>query len=116
MPVMPKVSRHKNNPMLQWVPIYDSKIHVQDVSPQVNVERDPFGYVPQQNASGPVPTAFPHLFVPRVRTPNPAGAENFRRLASRYLHSDAQVCLVRIEATPAGRFKVVIILESDDVF
>ncbi|KAF8475318.1 hypothetical protein DFH94DRAFT_760656 [Russula ochroleuca] len=82
----------------------------------VNVERDPFGYVPQQNASGPVPTAFPHLFVPRVRTPNPAGAENFRRLASRYLHSDAQVCLVRIEATPAGRFKVVIILESDDVF
>lgn len=61
---MPKVSRHKNNPMLQWVPIYDSKIHVQDVSPQVNVERDPFGYVPQQNASGPVPTAFPHLFVP----------------------------------------------------
>jgi capsule polysaccharide modification protein KpsS len=90
---------------------------VQDVSPQVDLERDPFGYVLQNNAPGPVQAAFPHLFVHRVPTPNQAGAENLRRLASRYLHHpEAQVGMVSMEAGTAGRFKVVITLELNDIF
>ena len=58
--------------------------------------------------------AFPH---PQVPTPNQGGAENLRRLASRYLHNPgAQVDMVSMEAGAAGRVKVVIVLESDDVF
>ena len=85
----------------------------------MDLERDPFGFVPQQNTPSPVPASatFPRLFVPRVHPPDPTRAENFRRLASRYLHQpDAQVCSVHIEETTAGRFKVAIILESDEVF
>ncbi|KAF8482598.1 hypothetical protein DFH94DRAFT_680642 [Russula ochroleuca] len=82
----------------------------------VDLERNPFGYVPQNNAPGPVQAAFPHLFVHRVPTPNQAGAENLRRLASRYLHNpEAQVGMVSMEAGTAGRFKVVITLELNDV-
>jgi hypothetical protein len=85
--------------------------------PQVNIERNPFGYVPQHNAPGLVQVAFPHPFVHRIPTPNQAGAENLRRLASRYLHHpEAHVDMVSVEAGVAGRFKVVIMLESHDVF
>jgi hypothetical protein len=84
-----------------------------DVPPQVN----PFGYVPQHNAPGPYQDAFPHPFVHRIPTPNQAGAENLRRIASRYwYHPNARVGMVSMEAGAAGRFRVVIILESDDVF
>jgi hypothetical protein len=75
---------------------------------QVNVERNPFGYVPHHNAQGPVQAAFPH--------PNQGGAENLRRVAIRYLfHTDAQVGMVSMEAGASGRFKVVIVLESHDM-
>jgi hypothetical protein len=78
---------------------------------------NPFGYAPQYNAPGPVQNAFPHPFVHRVPTPNQGGAENLRRLASRYLHHpDARVGMVSMEAGAAGQFKVVIILESHDFF
>ena len=61
---------------------------------------------------GLIQAAFP----PRIPTPNPA-AENLRRLAIRYLqHPDAQVGMVNMEAGAAGRFKVVIVLESHDIF
>jgi hypothetical protein len=84
----------------------------------VNLERNPFGYVPQHNAPNPVHPAFAHpFFVHRIPTPNRAGAENLRRLAIRYLHHpDTQVEMVSMEAGAAGRFKVVIVLESHDVF
>ncbi|KAI0000565.1 hypothetical protein BJV77DRAFT_396000 [Russula vinacea] len=83
----------------------------------VDIERNPFGHVPQNNAPGFVHAAFPHPFVHRIPTPNQAGAENLRRLASRYLHQpDAQVGMVSVEAAAGGQFKVVIILESHDVF
>lgn len=85
--------------------------------PQVDIERNPFGYVPQYNAPGPVQAAFPRPFVHRIPTPNQAGAENLRRLASRYLyHPETQVGMVSVEAGLAGRFKVVIVIESHDVF
>ena len=43
--------------------------------------------------------------------------ETVRRLASRYVHHpDVQVGVVSVEALATGRFKVVIIFESDDVF
>lgn len=85
--------------------------------PQINPERNPFGYVPQHDAQGPVQAAFPHLFVHRVPTLNQGGAENLRRLAFRYLyHPDTQVGMVSMEAGAAGRFKVVIVLESDGIF
>jgi hypothetical protein len=80
----------------------------------VNLERNPFGYVPQP---GPAQAAFPHPFVHRIPTPDQEGAENLRRLASRYVHHPyAQVGMVSMEAGAAGRFKVVIILESLDIF
>ena len=83
----------------------------------MNLERDPFGYVPQHNPPGLVHAAFPHPFVHRIPTPNQGGAENLRRLADRYLHNpDAQVGMVSMEVGPGGRIKVVIILESGDVF
>ncbi|KAH9995125.1 hypothetical protein BJV77DRAFT_272522 [Russula vinacea] len=83
----------------------------------VNLERDPFGYVPQHNPPGLVHATFPHPFVHRIPTPNQGGAENLRRLADRYLHNpDAQVGMVSMEVGPGGRIKVVIILESGDVF
>jgi hypothetical protein len=83
----------------------------------VNLERNPFGYVPRHNAPDPVQAAFPHPFIHRIPTPNQAGGENLRRLASRYLHHpDAQVRAVCMEAGTAGRFEVVIILEAHDVF
>jgi len=85
----------------------------------VNPERNPFGfgYAPQNIAPGLVQAAFPHPFVHhRVPTPNPAGAEDLRRLASRYVHHpDAQVGTVSMEVGAAGRFKVVIVLESNDI-
>jgi hypothetical protein len=80
---------------------------------QMNPERNPFDYVPQHNAPGLVQGNFPH----QIPTPNQAGAENLRRLAIRYLHHpDAQVGMVSMEAGAAGRFKVVIVLESHDAF
>lgn len=43
--------------------------------------------------------------------------ENLRQLAVRYLcHPDAQAGMVSMEAGDAGRFKIVIMLESDEVF
>ncbi|KAF8462235.1 hypothetical protein DFH94DRAFT_699820 [Russula ochroleuca] len=83
----------------------------------VDIERNPYDYVPQHNAPGRVQAAFPHPLVHRIPTPNQAGAENLRRLAGRYLHHpEAQVGMVSVEAGAAGRFKVVIILESHDIF
>ena len=80
---------------------------------QVNPERNPIDYVHQHNAPGLVQAAFPR----RIPTPNPAGADNLRRLAIRYLHHpDAQVGMVSMEAGAGGRFKVVIVLESHDIF
>ena len=97
--------------------IHVSYIHVRSVLPQLNLERNPFGYGPPHNAQGPVHAAFPYPFVHRIPTPNQAGAESLRRLAIRYLyHPDAQVGMVSMEAGAAGRYKVVIILESLDVF
>ena len=75
-----------------------------------------FGYA-QHNAQGPVQGAFPHPYIHRIPTPNHGGAKNLRRLASRYVHHpDAQVGVVSVEALATGRFKVVIILESDGIF
>jgi hypothetical protein len=77
---------------------------------QVNPERNPFGHGHQHNAPGP---AFPHPFVHRIRTPNQAGAENSRQLASRYVHHpDAQVRMVYVEVAAPGRFNIVIMLDS----
>lgn len=60
---------------------------------------NPFGYIPQHNAPGHVQ------------------AEDLRRLAIRYLHHpDAQVGMVSLGAGAAGRFKVVITLESNVIF
>ena len=81
----------------------------------MNSEPIPFGYVPQHHNAPPglVQAAFPH----RIPTPNQAGAENLRRLAIRYLHHpDAQVGMVSMEAGDDGRLKVVIVLESHDLF
>ena len=85
----------------------------------MNPERNPFdfGYGPQNNAPDVVQATFPHSFVHRVPTPDPAGAENLRRLASRYLHHpDSQVGMVSVEVGAASRFKVVIVLDLSDVF
>ena len=112
-----KISRHwgwQLNSTLQWVQIHLSQLHVHDVPSQVNPERNPFGYVPQHNAPDPVQSAFPHSHW--VLTPNQAGAENLRRLASRYLHHpDAQVAMVSMEAGAAGRYKIVITIGLHDV-
>jgi hypothetical protein len=81
----------------------------------VNLEHNPFGYVPQDHVPDPpVQPAFPHAYW--IPTPNQARAENLRRLASRYLHHpDAQVGMVSMEAGAAGQYKIVIILGLDDV-
>jgi hypothetical protein len=49
-------------------------MRVQDVSLQLNIERNPY-YVPQP---GPAWAAFPHPFIPRIPTANHEGAENLR--------------------------------------
>ena len=81
----------------------------------MNLEHNPFGYVPQDHVPDPpVQPAFPHAYW--IPTPNQARAENLRRLASRYLHHpDAQVGMVSMEAGAAGQYKIVIILGLDDV-
>jgi hypothetical protein len=49
--------------------------------------------------------------------PDEAAADNLRRLAIRFLrHPDSQVDMVRMEPGAAGRFKVVISLETADFF
>jgi hypothetical protein len=73
----------------------------------VNLERNPFGYVPQHNAQDPVQAPFPRW----IPIPNQTRAENLRRLASRYFHHpDAQVNMVSMEAGATGRYKIVITL------
>jgi hypothetical protein len=78
----------------------------------------PLGYVPLNVAPGLVDAAFPHPFVHRVPTPDPApqaGAGNLRQLARHYLHHpDAQVRMVTMEAGTAGRIKVAVIFETPD--
>ena len=84
---------------------------------QVNLEHNLFSYVPQPNTPDSVQAAFPHPFVHRIPTPNQGGVENLRRLAIRYVHHpDAQIGMVSMEVGDDGRIKVVIILESQDVF
>jgi hypothetical protein len=74
----------------------------------------PFGYAPQHiEPPGPVQAVFPDPFVHRMPAPDRAGAENLRRIASRYLHHpDAQVIMVYMEPAAGGQYKVVITLES----
>jgi hypothetical protein len=75
---------------------------------------DIFGYAPQGVVPGPIQAAFPVSSTHRSAPGQPA-AENLRRLASRYVHHpDAQVDMVRMEASTAGRYKVVIVLEITD--
>jgi hypothetical protein len=82
--------------------------------PQVNPERNPFGYL---NAPGPVQAGFPPPPVQRVPIANQGRAGDLRQLACLYLHHPgAQVGMVSTEAGTAGLFKVVITLESPDVF
>ena len=72
------------------------------------------GYGPQGVVRDPIQVP---LFNPLVQQglAQPA-AENLRRLASRYVHHpDSQVGMVRVEAGPAGRYKVVIVLEIADI-
>ena len=103
--------------MIQWVADPCLLNTSQDILLQDNLEHNPFGYIPQYNAPGPGRAAFPQPFIHRIPTPNPGGAEDLRRLAIRYLyHPDAQVGTVSMEAGPAGRYKVVIVLESHDIF
>jgi hypothetical protein len=72
------------------------------------------GYAPQGVVPGPIQVAFPASSTHRSATGEPA-AENLRRLASRYVyHPDSQVDMVRMEASSAGRYKVVIVLEIAD--
>ena len=80
----------------------------------MDLERNPFGYGHQHNAPGP---AFPHPYVYQNPTPIQAGAENFRQLASRYVHHpDAQIRMICTEVAAPGRFNVVIKLESRVIF
>jgi hypothetical protein len=81
------------------------------------MQRNPFGYDHQHNAADPPQAVFPHPFAYRVPTPNQGGAENLRRLASRYLHHpDAQVGVVSMEVGATGRIQVMILLELHDLF
>ena len=82
----------------------------------MNLERNPFGYFRRPNAPGPVQAAFPP-FVHRTPTLDQGRAESLRRLASLYLnHPGAQIGMVSTEAGTDGLYKVVITLESPDVF
>ncbi|KAI0248288.1 hypothetical protein BJV78DRAFT_1237287 [Lactifluus subvellereus] len=93
---------------------------VHDVQAQAQVLNPPipeiqgngiFAYAPQGVAAGP-DGALPDAWPDRVPAPGPPGAEILRCLASYYLHHpDAQVDMVRMEPGPAGRFKVMIMLE-----
>ena len=101
------------------MPIYVSSTHVQDASPQI--ERHHFDYIPQHDAPGPVQARFHSESTvcssAGIPTLNQGREENLRQLAARYLcHPDAQVGMVSMEAGDAGRFKIVIMLESDEVF
>ena len=91
-------------------------IHVRDFLPQVNLEPNSLGFGPQHNAVG-VPAAVPHPFIYGNPIPNQAGAESLRQLAFRYLHHPgAQVSMVSTGTGAARQFKVVIILQSPDIF
>jgi hypothetical protein len=84
----------------------------------VDQEHDHFGYIPPHVAPGLAQAAFPRPFVHRTPTPDPprqAGVENLRQLARHYLlHPDAQVSMVTMEASTAGRVKVAVIFETPD--
>ena len=83
---------------------------------QENREYALFPYPPPYLAPDPARVAFPHLFVNQVPAPDQPGAERLRRLAGRYLNQlDSQVGRLCMEPVAAGRFKVVIELETSDV-
>ncbi|KAI0248281.1 hypothetical protein BJV78DRAFT_1156599 [Lactifluus subvellereus] len=77
---------------------------------------DIFAYIPQDATAG-LHGAFPDARPDQAPTLGPPGAEILRRLASYYLHHpNAQVDMVRMEPGPAGRFKMMIMLEMADFF
>ena len=105
--------------MPQYVFTYTFYIDSQlDDSSQENQEYDLLGYATQHVAPlpGPAQGAFRPAFVHQVPGLGQPGAENLRRLASRYLHQpNSRVDVVCIEPGPADQFKVVIIVEVPDV-
>ena len=73
------------------------------------------GYAAQHVAPGPAQADYPDPWVEHVPAPDQLAAENLRRLANRFLrHPDTQIEAVRMEPGPAGRFKVMISLETAD--
>jgi hypothetical protein len=111
------IPQHMHNSTIRWVTTSCFLDTCQDISPQVNLERNPFGYIPHYNVPGPGQAAFPQQFIRQIPTPNQGGSETLRQLAFRYLYRpDAQVEMVSMEAEVTGRIKVVIVLESDDIF
>ena len=84
-------------------------------STQENPGNDYFGRAPRDVVPGPTQAAFSnpstHL-APNVGQP---ATENLRRIASRYIHHPgSEVDMVRMEPGSAGRYKVVIVLETAD--
>jgi len=74
-----------------------------------------FGVCPRGIVSGPTQTAFPDPSTHRPHALGQPAVENLRRLASRRVHHpDSQVDMVRMEPGTAGRYKVVIELETTD--
>ncbi|KAH9973704.1 hypothetical protein BGW80DRAFT_1305917 [Lactifluus volemus] len=68
---------------------------------------------PDVPLAGPAQAAFPDpLF---YHAPPPDQAENLRRFASRFLRNpNSQVHMVRMELGPAGRYRIVISLDTAD--
>ena len=88
-----------------------------DPLPQENQGNNLWGYGPQPQDVVPDPNQLAFLNLPVQQAPalGQPVAENLRRLASRYVHHpDSQVDLVRMEPGPAGRYRVVIVLEISD--
>jgi len=99
-----------------YVPTYRFCVYSQlELSPQENQGNVSFGYVPQGIVLGPTQAALPDPSAHRTPTLGQPAAENFQRLANRYVnHPDSQVVMVRMEPGSAGRYQVVIVLEMAD--
>jgi hypothetical protein len=72
-------------------------------------------YAPQLPVPGPARAELPDLWAYDAPVRDYPPLDNLRRLARRYLdHPDLQVDMVHMEPGHAGRFKVVITLDTAD--
>jgi hypothetical protein len=114
IPVQPQVIEAQVAPvrfhLLFFKPIYPQHLLLQEIQGDNHFHVD---YAPQLLVPGPARAEHPDPWAYNAPVHDYPPADDLRRLARRYLdHPNSQVDMVRMEPGHAGRFKVVITLET----